>query len=78
MAGKVNGALIGWFVGFGSNDDTKKITQSLPYIWHGCMLKFKIEKTFGRVPIVREHYQTKDPHQEPKRTRPMKTEQHRK
>lgn len=73
MTDKVNGTLIGWFVGFGRKDDIKKVTQSLPYIWHGCMMKFKIEETFGRSPIVRS-FQKKIASS---KYRPQKTKQHR-
>lgn len=76
MKGRVNGALIGWFVGFGRSDDPTKISQSLPYIWHGCVMKFKIEETFGRAPVVRE-YQPKEENNQPKNNRPQKTEQRR-
>lgn len=49
--GKVNGALIGWFVGFGAKDELNHVEQKLIYYWKGCRLTFDIEDTFGRVKI---------------------------
>ncbi|MFT7327869.1 MAG: hypothetical protein ACI870_000040 [Crocinitomicaceae bacterium] len=76
--GKVNGALIGWFTGFGEKEYLSHVKQKMTYIWHGCVLDFDIEKNFGRTPVIKKHRKKKDSISELKITRPNKTQQRRK
>ncbi len=53
---KINGTVVGWFVGFG-NSDTKKEEQILVYRHKKFWLKFLIEQNFGRTKIVKRPLQ---------------------
>lgn len=71
---KINGTVIGWFIGFGDSDISKKTEQILFYRnkhhWH----IFPIEKNFGRTHIVKKVNQKK----KSKNNRPIKNFQRQK
>ena len=58
--GKINGTVIGWFIGFGGNDKKNKTEQILLYRNKHAWFIFPIEKNYGRSPIVKRPRQKKN------------------